>query len=135
MRHQNYQNSEYRELYVQLARWCNQPQFFKKKSFAEFCIANQEYAKSDKNCASYQAYIDFKRDRPDIAEKYFDMRYDELIATKTITSFGRIADTVPCIFCNHSGLWDKDFNSNRKTVIDYYSNQLDQLCIYCRPVE
>ena len=134
MRHQYYQKSKYRGLYTQLARWCNQPQFFKKKSFAEFCIANQEYSKSNKNCASYQAYIDFKKDRPDIAKRFFDMRYDEMIATRTISSFGRLNDTVPCIFCENPGMLDKVFVSEKKTIIDYYSGRLDQLCIYCRPI-
>ena len=134
MRHQYYQNSKYKGLYTQLARWCNQPQFFKKKSFAEFCRANQEYSKSDKNCASYQAYLDFKKVRPDIAERFFDMRYDEMIATRTISSFGRLNETTPCLFCKNPGMLDKDLVSERKTTIDYYSGRLDQLCIFCRPI-
>ena len=27
----------------QIARWCNQPQFYKKMSFWEFCYRNQTY--------------------------------------------------------------------------------------------
>lgn len=134
MRHCNYQNSKYKGLYIQIARWCNQPQFFKKKSFAEFCITNQEYAKSDKKCASYKAYLDFKEECPEISEKYFNIRYDEMVATNTINSYGRVKETTPCIFCENPKLWDMDRKSKRKTVIDYYSNKLDQLCIYCRPV-
>ena len=132
MRHQNYQNSKYRELYVQIARWCNQPQFFKKKSFKEFCIANQDYAKSEKICASYQAYLDFQSERPDIVNRYFDLRFDQMNATKTISSFGR-EETIPCIYCNHRYGWDQASLNPRKTIIDYYSGQLNQLCILCRP--
>lgn len=37
MRFNKYENSPYRGMYINLARWCNQPSFFKKKSFIEYC--------------------------------------------------------------------------------------------------
>ena len=43
MRYEKYQDSKYRDLYTQLARWCNQPSFFKKMSFRQFCVRNEEY--------------------------------------------------------------------------------------------
>lgn len=43
MRHQDYHNAPIANFYVQIARWCNQPQFFKKMSFWEFCYRNQTY--------------------------------------------------------------------------------------------
>ena len=39
MRFNRYEESPYRGVYVTLARWCNQPSFFKKKSFREFSQA------------------------------------------------------------------------------------------------
>ena len=75
MRYESYKISEYRGLYIQIARWCNQPSIFKKMSFREFCFANQKYSKSDRVCASMIAYNKFVEDRPDIADKYFDMRF------------------------------------------------------------
>lgn len=39
MRHEYYNNSPYRGMYVTLARWANQPAFFKRKTFREFCEA------------------------------------------------------------------------------------------------
>jgi len=36
MRHERYENDEYKAIYVDLARWLNQPGFFKKLSFLEF---------------------------------------------------------------------------------------------------
>ena len=78
MRYEKYKTSKFRSLYTQLARWCNQPQFFKKKSFRQFCEANQEYHKNpDTLCAAYQALVDFEKDYPDIAKEYFDLRYEE----------------------------------------------------------
>ena len=37
MRFNKYEESPYRGMYINLARWCNQPSFFKKKSFEEYC--------------------------------------------------------------------------------------------------
>lgn len=43
MRHEDYHNSPLGNFYVQVARWCNQPQFYKKMSFWEFTYRNQSY--------------------------------------------------------------------------------------------
>lgn len=69
--------SKYRSLYIQLARWCNQPSFFKKKSFRQYCEANQERVKTERMCVAMKALIDFEKEHPEIAKKYFDMRYDD----------------------------------------------------------
>lgn len=83
MRFEEYHNSKYKDMYIQLARWCNQPNFFKKKSFRQYCEANEEYHKranptSTANCSCYRAMIDFEKEFPDIAKQYFDLRYEEL---------------------------------------------------------
>ncbi len=43
MRHEDYHNHELQNIYVQIARWCNQPAFYKKMSFWEFCYRNQTF--------------------------------------------------------------------------------------------
>ena len=43
MRHEDYHNAPLSNIYVQIARWCNQPQFYKKMSFWEFTYRNQSY--------------------------------------------------------------------------------------------
>jgi len=43
MRHQDYHNAPISNIYIQIARWCNQQQFYKKMSFWEFCYRNQSY--------------------------------------------------------------------------------------------
>lgn len=83
MRFEEYHNSKFKGMYVQLARWCNQPSFFKKKSFRQFCEANEEYHQQSgksklAHCACYQAMIDFETQFPEIAKKYFDLRFDQL---------------------------------------------------------
>jgi hypothetical protein len=78
MRYESYKDSKYKSLYVQLARWCNQPQFLKKKSFRQFCEANQFYHKNlNTLCSAYSSMLEFEMEHPKIAKEYFDMRYDE----------------------------------------------------------
>ena len=43
MRHEDYHNSPLPNLYVQIARWCNQQAFYKKMSFWEFVYRNQSF--------------------------------------------------------------------------------------------
>jgi len=77
MRHENYKTSKYRGLYITIARWCNQPNFLKKKSFREFCETNQA-CKTDQStlCSSMVSMLNFEKEYPDIAEKYFDIKWD-----------------------------------------------------------
>jgi hypothetical protein len=72
MRHKDYELSPYRGMYINLARWCNQPNFYKKKSFREFCLANGEKS----SCVKYMQL--FEKDCPKIAKKYYDMKFDKL---------------------------------------------------------
>lgn len=70
MRHEYYKKSKYRGMYITLARWCNQPSFFKKKSFIEFCEANGE------NSSAMRYAREFAHDWPEIAKRYYDIRWD-----------------------------------------------------------
>jgi len=83
MRFNRYEESPYRGMYINLARWCNQPNLFTKKSFREWCIADAELQTS-KTSASLRYMIDFEEKCPDIAEIYFDMKYDDLNKYKKI---------------------------------------------------
>lgn len=73
--------SEYKGIYIQLARWANQPSLFKKKSFRQFCELNQETHKSKNTlCAPMRALKDFEEKNPDIAQQYFDIRYEDYLS-------------------------------------------------------
>lgn len=43
MRHEDYHHAPVSNLYIQIARWCNQQAFFKKMSFWEYTYRNQTY--------------------------------------------------------------------------------------------
>ncbi len=72
-----WQESKYRGMYVALARWGNQPSIYKKMSFRYFCEANQTLRKTEGHCSSYKAMLEFEKEHPDIAAKYFDLRYED----------------------------------------------------------
>lgn len=71
MRYKDYKNSSMYGMYVNLARWCNQPSFFKKKSYREFCVAN------GKNSSTYKYMVNFEKQYPEVAKKYFDLKYED----------------------------------------------------------
>lgn len=62
MRFNKYEDSPYRGIYVTLARWINQPSFFKKKSFVEYCKVG--------GMSSMRYLEELSRDYPDLVEKY-----------------------------------------------------------------
>jgi hypothetical protein len=72
MRHENYEKSKYRGMYINLARWCNQPSFYKKKSFREFCYANGE------NSSTVRYMKEFEKDHLEIANEYYDLKFEDL---------------------------------------------------------
>lgn len=85
MRYQNknetpWKHSEFRELYITMARWCNQPSFFKKMTFREFCHANQDRIKTKGTlCTSLRSMISFEKSYPEIAARYFDLRFPKVV--------------------------------------------------------
>lgn len=81
MRYQNkndtpWRDSEFRDLYISLARWCNQPSIFKKMSFRQFCEANQALKKTAGLCSAKKALVEFEGRHAEIATRYFDLRFD-----------------------------------------------------------
>lgn len=72
-----WQESKYRGMYVALARWGNQPSIYKKMSFRYFCEANQALRKTEGHCSSYKAMLEFEKEHPDIAGKYFNLRFED----------------------------------------------------------
>ncbi len=75
MRYISYKESPYHGIYTQLARWCNQPSHFKKMSFEEFCVRNQDYVESDRPCASMRALNLLKKDAPEVYDKYATCKF------------------------------------------------------------
>jgi len=77
MKHKDFARGRYKEVYVQLARWCNQPKIFKKMSFREFCYRSQFYSRTERPCAAMRAYMLIEKEMPDVVEDYCYLRYDD----------------------------------------------------------
>lgn len=71
MRYADYEQSPYRGIYITVARWCNQPAYFKKRSFREYCERCLQFG-----AKSPMRYLEeFERENPDIAGEYFDAKW------------------------------------------------------------
>lgn len=67
-----WKKSKYRGIYITVARWCNQPSLFKKKSFREFC----DLEKSSKR---YLQMFENENERSkEISKEYFDMKWGQV---------------------------------------------------------
>ena len=71
MRHENYDKSPFRGMYINIARWCNQPNFYKKQSLREFCKITNGI-----NTSAYRYLIEFEKLYPCFT-KFFDMKFEE----------------------------------------------------------
>lgn len=67
MRYARYVDSPYRGFYITVARWCNQPSLYKKKTLREFAIMRG-------NAAAARYLQEAERDLPEIA-RFLDMRF------------------------------------------------------------
>ena len=73
MRYEKYEESPYRGIYINLARWCNQPSFFKKKSFREYCTL-------EANKGATRRYMEeFEILHSDISKEYFDIKFEDFV--------------------------------------------------------
>lgn len=77
MRYENYINSEFKDMYIQIARWCNQPRLFKKLTFKKFCFLCQKEHRGKGYCKAVSVMKDFEKQYPDIAKKYFNIKFTE----------------------------------------------------------
>ena len=71
-----YEQSAYRGVYIYTAKWCNQPPIFKKMSFREFCEKDNCNAKNGDK-ASMRALKLIEEQYPDVAKKFFDLKFGE----------------------------------------------------------
>lgn len=74
--YESYKQSKYRRVYINLRRWCNQPQFFKKTSFEEYCTLQQKDMKGNRICSALGSLNLLKEDAPQIYEKYCKCKYE-----------------------------------------------------------
>ena len=73
MRHEDYHNAPVPNIYTQIARWCNQQQFYKKMSFWQFCYRNQSYWEEHTlNITDCPKFKTFEKFEQDIKDGYYE---------------------------------------------------------------
>lgn len=77
MRYDKYKESPYCGTYINLARWCNQPNFYKKVSYRRYCKMNQERTKNGL-CSAMRYLYELEEKHSEIAKEYFDMEFEKL---------------------------------------------------------
>ena len=76
MRFNRYVESPYRGTYINVAAWANQANAFKKKSYREFVEYQQ--SRHVKECSETRYLKAVEKDMPDLANRYFDMKFEKI---------------------------------------------------------
>ena len=76
MRHEDYHKAPIENIYVQIARWCNQQAFYKKQSFWEFSYRNQTFWEESAGFKVEKQIKSFAEFEKDLQSGYYE-RADE----------------------------------------------------------
>jgi hypothetical protein len=110
MRHEDYKKSPMPNIYVQIARWCNQPGFYRNLSFWQFCYKNQTYWEEHS--------LGIKHDRlktyEEFLEDYNTGYYNEVKMTTPLKSVSNFLNK----FKEHKKLFLSLFNLSFRQMID-----------------
>lgn len=72
MRHEDYKKSPLPNIYVQIARWCNQPGFYRNLSFWEYCYKNQTYWEEHRLGIKHKRLKSYEEFLKDLNDGYYD---------------------------------------------------------------
>ena len=88
MRHADYENHELSNIYVQIARWCNQPQFYRYMSFWEYCYRNQSFWEQKTKKLDVPNQIEFEEFEKRLSTGYYTKNNLRLCKTiQTLVDF------------------------------------------------
>ncbi len=110
MRHEDYKKAPISNIYVQIARWCNQPGFYRNLSFWQFCYKNQTFweehtlGRAPMRLKSYDEFM----------EDYENGYYDEIGLSTPLKTVVNFLDQ----FKEHKRLFLSFFNMSFKQMID-----------------
>lgn len=110
MRHEDYKKAPIPNIYVQIARWCNQPGFFRNLSFWQFCYKNQTFWEEHtlgRKPSRLKTYDEF-------VEDYNNGYYDEIGISTPLRTILDFLDQ----YKEHKKLFLSFFNMSFKQLID-----------------
>ena len=110
MRHEDYKKSPIPNIYIQIARWCNQPGFFRNLSFWQFCYKNQTFWEEHtlgREPSKLKTYEEFLED-------YKNGYYDEIGLSTPLKTVKDFLDQ----FKEHKDMFLSFFNMSFKNMVD-----------------
>lgn len=117
MRHEDYHNAPLSNLYVQIARWCNQQAFYKKMSFWEFSYRNQTYWEQHNGFDVLQEIKAFDDFQNDLDNGYYNNK-DHRGKVRTICKALQTTIDVIEMFPEHRSELIEMFNYKMTDLID-----------------
>ena len=93
MRHADYENHDLCNIYVQIARWCNQPQFYRYMSFWEYCYRNQSFWEQKTKHLDVPNQIPYEEFERRYRSGYYEQ--PEMRLCKTMQTFMDFMDRFP----------------------------------------
>ena len=110
MRYEDYKKAPMANIYVQIARWCNQPGFFRNLSFWQFCYKNQTYWEEHTLGIKHERLKSYEEFLEDFEMGYYD---DKKICLPLKTVHDFLVE-----FRHHRNLFLGFFNMSFKQMID-----------------
>lgn len=110
MRHEDYKKAPISNIYVQIARWCNQPGFYRNLSFWQFCYKNQTYWEEHSLGIKHERLKTYEEFLVDLNNGYYEDK-KICLPLKTVHEF-------LIRYSSHRVLFLRFFNLSFKQMID-----------------
>lgn len=94
MRHEDYHNAPISNLYIQIARWCNQQAFYKKMSFWEYSYRNQTFWEQGAGFEVLKPIKSFEEFQRDYETGYYDREDSRGKVRKICKTLQTLLDTL-----------------------------------------
>lgn len=94
MRHEDYKQAPISNIYIQIARWCNQQAFYKKMSFWEYTYRNQTYWEQKAGFEVLNEIKSFEEFQKDYEASYYERKDSRGKVRKICKTLQTLLDTL-----------------------------------------
>lgn len=115
MRHEDYKKAPISNLYIQIARWCNQQAFYKKMSFWEYSYRNQTFWEQGAGFEVSQPIKSFEEFRKDFENGYYEREDSRGKKRRICKTLQTLLDTLEM------------FSEHQKELLDMFNYKMSNL--------
>ena len=115
MRHQDYHHAPIANLYIQIARWCNQQAFYKKMSFWEYTYRNQTYWEQNVGFTVNERIKSFEEFQRDYDAGYYESKDERGKVRKICKTLRTFLDVI------------KLFPEHREDLLEMFNYKMSEL--------